>query len=46
MLRNTVDFKNSPNLFQAIAPLLEPLKTSENQRFSDVFSGYGNGTLA
>ena len=26
-------------------PLLYPLKTSENQRFSDVFRGYRNGTL-
>ena len=26
-------------------PLLYPLKTSENVRFSDVFMEYGSGTL-
>ena len=33
------------NLFSANAPLLYPLKTSENRRFSDVFRGYRSGTL-
>ena len=32
--------------FLGIVPLLYPLKTSENQRFSDVFRGYINGILA
>ena len=27
-------------------PFLYPLKMSENQRFSDIFRGYKNGTLA
>ena len=34
------------NLFHANVPFLYPLKTSENQGFSEVFRGYGNGTLA
>ena len=33
------------NPFHANVPFLYPLKTSENQRFSDVFGGYRNGTL-
>ena len=34
------------NPFLANAPILYPLKTPENQRFSDVFRGYKLGTLA
>ena len=34
------------NTIHANVPLLYPLKTSENQRFSGVFRGYRNGTLA
>ena len=34
------------NPFQAIVPFLCPLKTSEKQRFSDIFKGYRKGTLA
>ena len=34
------------NLFHANLPFLYPLKMSENQRFSDVFRGCRNGTLA
>ena len=42
--------KNVWNLFKVNnkdtnVPFLYPLKTSENQRFSDVFRGYTNGTL-
>ena len=33
------------DLFSTNAPVLHPLKTSENFRFSDVFSGYGSGTF-
>ena len=33
------------NPFSTSAPLLHPLKTSENRRFSDVFRGYRSGTL-
>ena len=33
------------NLFSNKVPLLYPLKTLENQRFSDVFRGYSSGTL-
>ena len=32
--------------FHASVPFLHPLKISENKRFSDVFMGYRNGTLA
>ena len=32
--------------FQANVPYLYPVKTSENQRFSDVFRGHINRTLA
>ena len=39
------DFMNI-NPFQANAPFLYPLKTSENHRFSGVFRGYRNGELA
>ena len=34
------------NPFSASVPFLYPLKTSESQRFSDVFRGYRNGRLA
>ena len=34
------------NPFHANVPFLHPLKTSENQRFYDVFMGYRNGILA
>ena len=40
------DESKDNNLFQANALFLYPLKTSENQRFSDVFRGYRNRTLA
>ena len=33
------------NPFSTNVPLLYPLKTSENRRFSDVFSRYRSGTL-
>ena len=33
------------NPFLTNAPLLYSLKTSENLRFSDIFRGYGSGTL-
>ena len=32
------------NLFQPNDSFLYPLKTSESQRFSDIFRGYGSGT--
>ena len=32
------------NPFSTHAPLLYPLKTSENRRFSDLFRGYRSGT--
>ena len=35
----------SINPFSTNVPLLYPLKTSENLRFSDVFRGYRSGTL-
>ena len=45
--RNTSeDKKDTLNQFLANAPILYPLKTPENQRFSGVFSGYKMGTLA
>ena len=34
------------NSFQVNVPFLYPLKTSENQKFSDVSRGYRNGTLS
>ena len=34
------------NPFLANVPILYPLKTPENQRFSDIFTGYKMGTLA
>ena len=36
----------SVNLFHTNVLFLYPLKTSENLRFSDVFGGYRNRTLA
>ena len=33
------------NSFSPNTPSLYPLKTSENQRSSDIFRRYGNGTL-
>ena len=33
------------NPFSTNVPLLYPLKTSKNRRFSDVFRGYRSGTL-
>ena len=33
------------NPFSTKVPLLYPLKTFENRRFSDVFRGYRSGTL-
>ena len=39
-------FKADINPCSANVPFLYPLKTSENQRFSDVFKGYRKGTLA
>ena len=33
------------NPFSTNVPLLYPLETSENQRFSDIFRGYRSGTL-
>ena len=35
----------SLNPFYSSVTFLQPLKTSENQRFSDVFRGYRNVTL-
>ena len=37
---------NSFNSFQANVPFLYPMKTSEKQRFSDVFRGYRKVILA
>ena len=47
---NLILSENCPiNPFPTNVPLLYPLKTSENRRFSDVFGGggggYRNGTL-
>ena len=33
------------NPFSTNGPLLYPLKTSENRRFSNVYRGYRGGTL-
>ena len=38
-------FLQGINPFSADVPLLNPLKTSENRRFSDVYRGYWSGTL-
>ena len=38
-------FLNLTNPFSTNVPLLYPLKTSESQRFSDVFRGYGSVSL-
>ena len=40
-----IGFLNLSSRFSTNVPLLYPLKTSENQRFSDVFRGYRSGTL-
>ena len=37
--------KEDLNTFSTNVPLLYPLKTLENQRFSDVFKGCRSGTL-
>ena len=37
---------NKFNLFRANVPFLYPLKSSQNQSFSDVFKGYRKGALA
>ena len=37
--------KNAFNPFSKNVPLLYPLKTSENEKFSDVFRGGRSGTL-
>ena len=37
--------KDSFNPFEPNAPFLYPQRSSENQRFSNVFKGYGNVTL-
>ena len=42
-LRN---YRRFINTFHASFPFIYPLKTSENQKFPDVFSGYINGRLA
>ena len=34
------------DVFQGNVPFLYPINTPENQRFSDVFRGYRNETLA
>ena len=39
-------FAKKINPLQANVPFLYPLKTSENQKFSDIFRGYRKGTLA
>ena len=45
-LRDLKTNKNSNiNPFPANVPLLYPLKTSENRRFSDVSRGYRSATL-
>ena len=36
---------NFLNPFQPNVPFLYPLKTLENEMFSDIFRGYRNGTL-
>ena len=42
----TISNENLLNPFQANSTFLYPLKTSENQRFSDIFRGYKNAALA
>ena len=45
-LRDLKTNKNSNiNPFSANVPLLYPLKTSENRRFSEVFRGFTSGRL-
>ena len=38
-------FNDVFNPFSTSVPILYPLKTSENQRFSDVFREYRSGAL-
>ena len=49
-IRNYLIFaliRNYLNLFKPMSvPFMYPLKMSVNPRFSDVFKGYRNGTLA
>ena len=44
-LLSKVKTKHFLTHFQQNAPLLYPLKTSENRRFSDIYWGYRSGTL-
>ena len=46
MLTKNIYNSEKSNPFLANAPILYPLKTPENERFSDVFRGYKLGTLA
>ena len=46
LLKNKKLMKMDFNPFLANVPILYPLKTPENQRFSGVFRGYKMGTLA
>ena len=46
MLTKNIYNSEKINPFLANAPILYPLKTPENERFSDVFRGYKLGTLA
>ena len=39
------ELKTFFNPFEPNTPFLYPLKTLENQRFSDVFRGYRNGNF-
>ena len=43
--RKRFEMSNLLNLFQTTVTFLHPLKTSENQRFSAILRGYGNGAL-
>ena len=45
LLKNMLLAQNGFTLFTPVSPFLYPLKTLENHWFSDVFRGYGNGTL-
>ena len=45
MLRSLLTNYDFINPFSANVPPLQPLKTSENRRFSDVFRGYTSGAL-
>ena len=48
LTRNEIELfcKIPANSFHATNLFLYPLKTSENQTFSDVFGGYGKRTVA